>query len=344
MDLRPHPRTSLLQVDAVKKHFPIRAGILRRHVGDVKAVDGITFTIDRAETLGLVGESGCGKTTLGLVIAGAHRATSGTVRLSDRDGRELDMGSLTRTNLRSYLTNVQMIFQDPYSSLNPRRTVSQIIEDPLICLTTMGADERRSRVHELLEVVGLDRRHGERYPHAFSGGQRQRIGIARALAASPGLIVCDEAVSALDVSVRGQIINLLVDLREEFGLAYLFISHDVGVVKYISDRIAVMYLGKLVEVASSEELFAMPKHPYTEALLSAVPRAAPAVLGDMQIATRDIADAADRPKGCAYHPRCRYAESVCRTDEPPLVHVGGKAETHLTACHLASHLTLGGIT
>ncbi len=344
MDRNLQPGTTpLLEVEAVKKFFPIHAGLLRRHVGDVKAVDEVSFTIERGQTLGLVGESGCGKTTLGRLIAGAYRATGGTVRLSDQNGGQIVLGSLKRAELRTYLPKVQMIFQDPYSSLNPRRTVKQIIEDPLICLTKMGSDERNERILELLEVVGLDRRHAERYPHAFSGGQRQRIGIARALTVNPSLIVCDEAVSALDVSVQGQIINLLMDLREEHGLAYLFVSHDLGVVKHISDRIAVMYVGKLVEIASSEQLFRTPKHPYTEALLSAVPRPDPTASVDAPILKGDVADPADRPTGCAFHPRCKYAQSICINEEPPLVDIGKKGERHLAACHFAEELDLSGI-
>jgi len=345
IDQSLEPPTTLLEVEAVKKYFPIHAGLLRRRIGDVKAVDEVTFSINRGETLGLVGESGSGKTTLGRVIAGAYVATGGTVRLSDQDERHIDLGSLNRTEMRSYLAKVQMIFQDPYSSLNPRRTAKQIIEDPLICLTAMGADERNDRVHELLEIVGLDKRHAERYPHAFSGGQRQRIGIARALSVDPSLVVCDEAVSALDVSVQGQIINLLMDLREERGLAYLFVSHDLGVVKHISDRIAVMYVGKLVEVASPERLFATPKHPYTEALLAAVPRPDPSVsIDDPTLALEsDVADPADRPTGCAFHPRCRYAQSICSAEEPPLVDIGKNGDTHQVACHFAEELDLSGI-
>jgi len=337
------PQNTLLVVDQVKKYFPIKAGFLKRHVGDVKAVDNVSFIIERGETLGLVGESGCGKTTLGRVIAGAYRTSGGSVRLHEENGKYIDPGSLRRSDLSNYLPKVQMIFQDPHSSLNPRRTVKQIIEDPLVCLTAMAADERKNRVLELLEVVGLDQRHAERYPHAFSGGQRQRIGIARALAVNPGLIVCDEAVSALDVSVQGQIINLLMDLRKERGLSYLFISHDLGVVKHISDRVAVMYVGKLVEMAPSDQLFKTPRHPYTEALLSAVPQSGVAPPADDAILNSDIADPADKPLGCAFHPRCRYAQAICRTSEPALADVGKNSSTHFAACHFADQLELSGI-
>ncbi|CAN0577162.1 unnamed protein product, partial [Ectocarpus sp. 12 AP-2014] len=265
----------LLEIEEVCKYFPVKKGFLQRHVGDVKALDGVSLTVNRGETVSLVGESGCGKTTLGRVVAGAHKATNGHVHFNDPDGGSVDVGTLRGDQLNSYLTHVQMVFQDPYSSLNPRRTVMQIIEEPLICLTELSPKERRARVFELLEVVGLNRRHAERYPHAFSGGQRQRIGIARALAVDPSLLVCDESVSALDVSVQGQIINLLMKLRAERGLSYLFISHDLAVVRHISDRIAVMYVGKLVELAPAKEIFTSPRHPYTEALLSAVLRPDP---------------------------------------------------------------------
>ena len=337
------PGTTLLRVDAVKKYFPIKAGFFKRHVGDVKAVDDVSFTIGQGETLGLVGESGCGKTTLGRVISGAYRTTSGSVQLSDNSGGYIDPGSLKRSDLSNYLPRVQMIFQDPYSSLNPRRTVKQIIEDPLICLTTMGAEERNNRVLELLEVVGLDRRHAERYPHAFSGGQRQRIGIARALSVNPSLIVCDEAVSALDVSVQGQIVNLLMDLREKQGLAYLFVSHDLGIVKHISDRIAVMYVGKVVELASSEDLFRAPRHPYTEALLSAVPRPGATMPDNAATLQGDIADPANKPTGCAFHPRCQYARAICSDETPPLADQNTNGKNHLTACHFTKELNLRGI-
>ena len=333
----------LLEVQAVKKYFPIKAGLLRRHIGDVKAVDDVSFTMRRGETLGLVGESGCGKTTLGRVIAGAYRATGGSVWLHNGNGKAMDASQLKGDALRDYLRQVQMIFQDPYSSLNPRRTVMQIIEEPLICLTDMKAGERRERIFQLLDVVGLDQRHAERYPHAFSGGQRQRIGVARALTINPSLLVCDEAVSALDVSVRGQIINLLMELRDKLGLAYLFVSHDLGVVKHISHRIAVMYVGKLVEIASSESLFAAPMHPYTEALLSAVPRPDPLRPIEAMVLDGDVADPGNRPSGCCFHPRCRYAQEICRSEEPPLVQLGTDGEEHMVACHQAGDLALRGI-
>ena len=343
MNHKQQSQTTLLEVEGVGKYFPIKAGFWRRHIGDVKAVDGVTFTIHRGETLGLVGESGCGKTTLGRVIAGAYPATKGSLRFYDEERGPIEVNTLNGSELRNYLPQVQMIFQDPYSSLNPRRTVMQIIEEPLICLTNMKSAERKQRVFELLDIVGLDKRHAERYPHAFSGGQRQRIGIARALTVNPSLMVCDEAVSALDVSVRGQIINLLMDLRQEHGLAYLFVSHDLGLVKHISDRIAVMYVGKLVEIASSERLFVMPRHPYTEALLSAVPRPDPTQPIDAMALEGDVADPANRPDGCFFHPRCRYAQEICSREEPSLVNHGAEEEEHFVACHFARELNLRGI-
>ena len=343
MGKKQQSQIKLLEIEGVSKYFPIKAGFWRRHIGDVKAVDEVTLKIHRGETLGLVGESGCGKTTLGRVIAGAYPATRGNLRFYDDDGEVIDVNSLKGAKLRRYLSKVQMIFQDPYSSLNPRRTVMQIIEDPLICLSNMRSDERKQRVFQLLNVVGLDHRHAERYPHAFSGGQRQRIGVARALTVNPSLMVCDEAVSALDVSVRGQIINLLMDLREEHELAYLFVSHDLGVVKHISDRIAVMYVGKLVEITSSERLFAEPKHPYTEALLSAIPRPDPTHPTDAMALEGDVADPANRPSGCFFHPRCKYAQEICIQEDPPMVILEQEGDEHSVACHLAQELTLQSI-
>ncbi|MEQ8658814.1 MAG: ABC transporter ATP-binding protein [Hyphomicrobiales bacterium] len=333
----------LLEIEEVCKYFPVKKGFLQRHVGDVKALDGVSFTVNRGETVGLVGESGCGKTTLGRVVAGAHKATSGGVRFNNPDGDPVDVGTLRGDQLNNYLTHVQMVFQDPYSSLNPRRTVMQIIEEPLICLTEFSPKKRRARVFELLEVVGLNRRHAERYPHAFSGGQRQRIGIARALAVDPSLLVCDESVSALDVSVQGQIINLLMKLRAERGLSYLFISHDLAVVRHISDRIAVMYVGKLVEWAPAKEIFTSPRHPYTEALLSAVLRPDPGHPLDAMVLEGDVADPANRPSGCSFHPRCRYAQDICRTDEPPMAAMNNDGQERLAACHFAKELKLSGI-
>lgn len=330
----------LIEIEDVCKYYPIRKGFLKRHVGDVKALDGVSLELFAGETLGLVGESGCGKTTLGRIVAGAHHPTNGHLRYRDADGRETDIAGLKGASLRKYLANVQMVFQDPYGSLNPRRTVMQIIEEPMICLTDLSAAERRAKVFDLLKAVGLDPRHAERYPHAFSGGQRQRIGIARALAVDPKIIVCDESVSALDVSVQGQIINLLTDLQKERGLSFIFISHDLAVVRHIADRIAVMYVGKIVELADTDNIFERPSHPYTEALLSSVLQPDPEAIEGGPILEGEVADPANRPPGCAFHPRCQYAREICRTTEPLLTEVKKDGSTRLAACHFAEELSL----
>ena len=333
----------LLEVTGLKKYFPITTGFFRRHVADVKAVDGVDFAIWRGETLGLVGESGCGKTTTGRLIMRGYPPTAGSIVLHDSGG-SVDIGALDRSNLAHYRRAVQMIFQDPYSSLNPRLTVQQIVGEPLLCLGQLPAVRRDERVRELLAMVGLDARYAERYPHAFSGGQRQRIGIARALAVNPVLIVADEAVSALDVSIQAQIVNLLKRLQRSLRIALLFISHDLGVVRHISDRVAVMYVGKIVEICSTDALYAKPQHPYTEALLSAVPQPDPHRRLKRIVLAGDVADPANRPRGCAFHPRCRYVHGVCRTDEPPLNAVGATGgPSHRSACHFAGELSLAGI-
>lgn len=331
---------TLLDVNDLKVHFPIIRGILRRQVGTVKAVDGVSFAIRRGETLGLVGESGCGKTTTGRAIARVFQPTGGAIRFRSDDGNLFDVGSLEGKELHDYWKNVQVVFQDPYSSLNPRRTVMQLIGEPLMLLGGMEARERDKRVRELLDMVGLDARHAERYPHAFSGGQRQRIGIARGIALNPSLIIADEAVSALDVSVQGQVLNLMIKLQRELGLTYLFISHDLGVVKHVSDRIAVMYLGKLVELASYRRLFRNPKHPYTEALLSAVPRPDPEHTLKRMVLKGEVADPAHRPTGCPFHTRCPYAQDVCRSEEPELRTFGSGEDEQQVACHFAESLSL----
>ena len=333
----------LLEVHDLKVHFPILRGFLRRRVGSVKAVDGVSFHIRRGETLGLVGESGCGKTTTGRAIARVYEPTDGRIMFRSSNGRTYDVGTLEKDDLHDYWKNVQVIFQDPYASLNPRRTVMQIIEEPLMILGGMGIAERRERVRELLDLVGLDARHAERYPHAFSGGQRQRIGIARGIALNPDLLIADESVSALDVSVQGQILNLMIDLQRELDLAYLFVSHDLGVVKHVSDRIAVMYVGKIVELAPSRSLFRRPRHPYTEALLSAVPRPDPTRNLNRMVLEGEIADPANRPKGCCFHPRCRYAQDICRTEEPAFRNVPDQeGNEQYVACHFAEQLDLAG--
>lgn len=334
----------LLEVNNLKKYFPIYRGLFRRHVGDVKAVDDVSFNIYKGETLGLVGESGCGKTTTGRTILRAIEPSSGQILLYDGN-KVVDIANLNQQALRNIRRRMQMIFQDPYASLNPRMTVRELVEEPLVCLGVGSARERRERVAYLLKVVGLDPQYMSRYPHAFSGGQRQRIGIARALALNPDLIVCDEAVSALDVSIQAQVLNLLDELQEEFNLTYLFIAHDLGVVEHLCDRVAVMYVGKLVELADTEALFYEPKHPYVAALLSAVPRPDPTYKLSRMVTKGEVADPANRPSGCPFHPRCPYAEEVCRTEEPPLRNVALEGlPPHWAACHFAEELSLPSVS
>ena len=316
----------LLDVRNLVKHFPITKGfIIQRQVGAVKAVDGVSLTIHRGETLGLVGESGCGKTTLGRVILRLMEPTSGEAFFEGRN-----IFKLTKEELRRLRRDMQIIFQDPYSSLNPRMTVGDIIGEPLLINGMTNRAERRKRVGALMEMVQLPQAYMNRFPHAFSGGQRQRIGIARALAVNPKLIICDEPVSALDVSIQAQVLNLLEELQKEFGLTYLFIAHDLSVVKHISDRIAVMYLGRIVEVAVADELFANPQHPYTEALLSAVPIPHPGLRRERIILPGDVPSPVNPPPGCRFHTRCLYAQDSCRVNDPELVDYWGNS--HFVAC------------
>ncbi|MCL6429578.1 MAG: ATP-binding cassette domain-containing protein [Anaerolineae bacterium] len=309
----------LLEVRDLKKHFPIRRGFfVRTTVGHVRAVDGVSFFIRRGETLGLVGESGCGKTTTGRLVLRAYEPTAGEVWFNDRYLGWVNVHALDRAQVKKLRQNMQLIFQDPYSSLNPRMTLLQIVGEPLLVNGVARGEELKDRVAELLKVVGLRPEYMTRYPHAFSGGQRQRIGIARALALRPQLIVCDEPVSALDVSIQAQILNLLQDLQGQFGLTYLFISHDLSVVEHISDRVAVMYVGKLVESATTEELFTAPRHPYTEALLSSVPKPDPRLRTEPVELPGEVADPANPPTGCYFHPRCQYCVDLCRSKEPVL--------------------------
>ena len=320
---------TLIKVDKLTKHFPITRGILvQREVGAIQAVDGVTFEIRKGETLGLVGESGCGKSTTGRTILQLYRPTAGKVYYGDEDLTELKGEALRRMR-----RNMQMIFQDPYASLNPRLTVGNIVSEPLEVHSIGNARERRERVQELLRLVGLSPHMINRYPHEFSGGQRQRIGVARALALQPEFIVCDEPISALDVSIQAQVVNLLEELQATFGLTYLFIAHDLSMVRHISDRTAVMYLGKVVELATRNELYTHPLHPYTQALLSAVPIPDPSKESKRQriILEGDVPSPANPPKGCRFHPRCPLAIDVCREVEPEWREV---APDHWVACHL----------
>jgi peptide/nickel transport system ATP-binding protein len=333
--------TLLLEVNDLKKYFPIRKGFFSRVVGHVKAVDGVTFHVDPGETLGLVGESGCGKTTTGRVVLRALDPSAGSIWFADPEQGRVNVATLDKGQLKHLRRNMQMVFQDPYSSLNPRMTLLQNVGEPLLVHNVARGQELEDRVAYLLRVVGLRPEYMNRYPHAFSGGQRQRIGIARALALNPKLVVLDEPVSALDVSVQAQILNLLQDLQQQFGLTYLFIAHDLSVVEHISDRVAVMYVGHLVESAPTAELFTQPRHPYTEALLSAVPQPDPRARQEPIVLQGDVADPANPPSGCYFHPRCRYSDGKrCVNETPALREV---TPGHVVRCHYAETLALRGV-
>lgn len=329
-----------MRVKGLRKFFPIRRGFLQRVVGHVRAVDDLSFHINKGQTLGLVGESGCGKTTTCLCILRAIEPTAGEILFWTEDDTVVDIAALPKSELRPRRGQMQMIFQDPFSSLNPRMTLFNIIGEPLLVNGVKDRQERMDRVEELLRLVGLRPEYMRRFPHAFSGGQRQRIGIARALALNPSLVVADEPVSALDVSVQAQILNLMLELQAELGLTYLFVAHDLSVIKHISDRVAVMYVGKIVEMAETEELFNAPRHPYTEALLSAVPIPDPRLRSERIVLEGDVADPANPPLGCYFHPRCRYAVEACRKVTPLLEEVGAD---HFASCHRARELSLAGV-
>ncbi len=341
MDTSIKENQVLLEVKHLKKYFPIRKGLLRKVVGQVRAVDDVSFYINEGETLGLVGESGCGKTTTARCILRALDPTDGQILFRTQAGQVVDIARLSDREMRPLRREMQMIFQDPFASLNPRMNLLDIVGEPLLVIGGIKSrQERAERVAELLRLVGLRPEYMQRFPHAFSGGQRQRIGIARALALNPRLVVADEPVSALDVSVQAQVLNLMLELQQQFHLTYLFVAHDLSVVKHICDRVAVMYVGKIVETAPTAELFYQPRHPYTAALMSAVPVADPRMRGQMTPLEGDVPSPADPPSGCYFHPRCPYAVDVCFVEPPVLEEI---APEHHVSCHRAHELTLAGI-
>lgn len=326
----------LLRVNNLKKYYPIKGGFLGQTVNHVKAVDDISFVVYKGETVSLVGESGCGKSTAGRSILRLEEPTAGDVYF---DG--IDLTTLTKKELRKTRKSMQIIFQDPFASLNPRQTVAQVLQEALLIQNVVPREERKAKALELLETVGLASYQADRYPHEFSGGQRQRVGIARALSLNPKLIICDEAVSALDVSIRAQILNLLKNLQKRFKLTYLFISHDLGVVRHISDRVIVMYLGRIVETADKITLFEHSKHPYTRALLSAIPVPRPGGKKERIVLTGDVPSSIDPPEGCRFHTRCPFAAEKCKKEMPELRPVSGTAAGHMSACHFFKEIYKG---
>lgn len=329
-------KKELLKVEGLKQYFPIKGGFLGRTVNHVKAVDDISFTIYEGETVSIVGESGCGKSTTGRAILRLEEPTDGSVVFQGTDVTKISKGEM-----RKYRKDMQIIFQDPYASINPRQTVASVLNEAMHIQKVLPPNQRRARIEQLLETVGLRPYQADRYPHEFSGGQRQRIGIARALSVDPKLIICDEAVSALDVSIQAQVLNLLEELQNEYGLTYLFISHDLGVVRHISDRIIVMYLGKIVEIADKTSLFENPQHPYTKALLSAIPVPDPDAVKNRIVLKGDVPSPIDPPQGCRFHTRCPFATDKCRTEEPALRTSSIMKDTHEAACHYMEEISAG---
>lgn len=338
--MNENARNPVLSIQGLKKHFPIQKGFLRRVVGHVKAVDDVTFDVYEGETLGLVGESGCGKSTLGRCILRAVNPTSGRIMFYRGDGDPTDMATASKETVRLLRRDMQLVFQDPYASLNPRMTVKDLIGEPLIVNGICRGREVDERVGKLIRQVGLRPEYMDRYPHAFSGGQRQRIAIARSIALNPRFVVCDEPVSALDVSIQAQIINLLLDLQREFELTYLFVAHDLSVVRHITNRVAVMYVGQLVELADTVELFEKPLHPYTEALFESVPKTDPDLRSKKRGLTGEVPNPSSPPSGCYFHPRCRYASELCRKETPPVREI---APGRRVRCHHAEKLDLKGM-
>lgn len=334
-------KKEILRVSNLKKYFPVEKGLMKKATGTVKAVDNVSFSIYEGETLGMVGESGCGKSTIGKTILRAYEATDGNI-IYNFDNKELDVSKMSMNELRTndFRKQTQMIFQDPNSSLDPRMTVLDLISEPMRVGNRSKGIDIKERVMYIMERVGLDKKYLKRYPHAFSGGQRQRISIARALSTNPRFIVCDEPTSALDVSIQAQILNLMMELQQEFKLSYLFVSHNLGVIRRVSDRVAVMYLGRMVELADNEAIFEHPKHPYTEALMKAIPIADPTIQSGLESAPGEVGNSMNPPSGCSFHPRCRFCQSICKEETPEFIDIGNK---HYVACHFTDKIKLDGI-